>query len=62
MESFLLSLDRKRKIRMLEDALKEDKWTIFKEFSKIFLDAPVNEGGLETEVVEGIFRRYQKSY
>ena len=36
MESFLLSLDRKRKIRMLEDALKEDKWTIFKEFSKIF--------------------------
>ena len=62
MESFLLSLDRKRKIRMLEDALKEDKWTIFKEFSKILLDAPVNEGGLETEVIEGIFRRYQKSY
>ena len=62
MESFLLSLDRKRKIRMLEDALKEDKWTIFKEFSKILLDTPVNEGGLETEVVEGIFRRYQKSY
>jgi hypothetical protein len=62
MESFLLSLDRKRKIRMLEDALKEDKWTIFKEFSKILLDTPVNEGGLETEVVEGIFRRYQKTY
>ena len=62
MESFLLSLDRKRKIRMLEDALKEDKWSIFKEFSKVLLEAPVNEGGLETEVVEGIFRRYQKSY
>ena len=62
MESFLLSLDRKRKIRMLEDALKEEKWTIFKEFSKVLLDAPVKEGGLETEVVEGIFRRYQKSY
>ena len=62
MESFLLSLDRKRKIRMLEDALKEDKWPIFKEFSKVLLDAPVKEGGLETEVIEGIFRRYQKSY
>ena len=62
MESFLLSLDRKRKIRMLEDALKEDKWTIFKEFSKVLLDAPVNKGGLETEVVERIFRKYQKSY
>jgi|TARA_R110000824_G_scaffold284686_1_gene472930 hypothetical protein len=62
MESFLLSLDRKRKIRMLEDALKEDKWSIFKEFSKVLLEAPVNEGGLETEVIEGIFRRYQKSY
>jgi len=62
MESFLLSLDRKRKIRMLEDALKEDKWSIFKEFSKVLLDALVNEGGLETEVIEEIFRRYQKSY
>ena len=62
MESFLLSLDRKRKIRMLEDALKEDKWSIFKEFSKVLLDAPVSEGGLETEVIEEIFRRYQKSY
>ena len=62
MESFLLSLDRKRKIRMLEDALKEDKWSIFKEFSKVLLDAPVKEGGLETEVIEEIFRRYQKSY
>jgi len=62
MESFLLSLDRKRKIRMLEDALKEDKWSIFKEFSKVLLDAPVKEGGLETEVIEEIFRRYQKTY
>ena len=62
MESFLLSLDRKKQIKMLEDALKEEKWTIFKEFSKVLLDAPVKEGGLETEVVEGIFRRYQKSY
>ncbi len=62
MESFLLSLDRKRKIRMLEDALKEDKWSIFKEFSKVLLDTPVKEGGLETEVIEGIFRKYQKSY
>ena len=62
MENFLLSLDRKRKIRMLEDALKEDKWSIFKEFSKVLLDAPVKEGGLETEVIEEIFRRYQKSY
>jgi len=62
MENFLLSLDRKRKIRMLEDALKEDKWSIFKEFSKVLLDAPVKEGGLETEVIEEIFRRYQKTY
>ena len=62
MESFLLSLDRKRKIRMLEDALKEDKWAIFKEFSKVLLEASVQEGGLETEVIEGIFRRHQKSY
>ena len=62
MESFLLSLDRKRKIRMLEDALKEDKWPIFKSLAKVLLDAPVNKGGLETEVIEEIFKRYQKTY
>ena len=62
MENFLLSLDRKRKIKMLEDALKEDKWSIFKSLSKVLLDAPINKGGLETEVIEGIFKRYQKTY
>tara|TARA_R110002020_G_scaffold357600_1_gene569949 strand:- start:662 stop:850 length:189 start_codon:yes stop_codon:yes gene_type:complete len=62
MENFLLSLDRKRKIRMLEDALKEDKWSIFKSLSKVLLDAPLNKGGLETEVIEEIFKRHQKTY
>jgi len=62
MEKFLLSLDRKRKIRMLEDALREDKWSIFKSLSKVLLDTPLNEGGLETEEVHRIFRKYQKQY
>ena len=29
MENFLLSLDRKRQIKMLEDALKEDRFDVF---------------------------------
>jgi len=62
MKNFLLSLDRKRKIRMLEDALKEDQWSIFKDLSKVLLDTPLNKGGLETEVIEEIFKKYQKTY
>ena len=41
MKHFLLSLDRERKIKMLEDALKEDKWSIFKDLSKMLLDTPL---------------------
>ena len=36
MESFLLSLDRKRKIRMLEDALKKTNGQSLKNFLKFY--------------------------
>ena len=62
MESFLLSLDRKKQIKMLEDALKEDRFDIFKTLSKVLLDAPLDKGGVSTDVVSEIFRRYQKTY
>ena len=62
MESFLLSLDRKKQIKMLEDALKEDRFDIFKTLSKVLLDAPLDKGGVPTEVVSEIFKKYQKTY
>ena len=62
MENFLLSLDRKKQIKMLEDALLEDRFDIFKNLSKILLDAPIDKGGLPTDVVSDIFKKYQKTY
>ena len=62
MESFLLSLDRKKQIKMLEDALKEDRFDIFKTLSKVLLDAPLDKGGIPTDVVSEIFKKYQKTY
>ena len=62
MENFLLSLDRKKQLKMLEDALKEDRFDIFKTLSKVLLDAPLDKGGVSTEEVQRIFKRYQKTY
>jgi len=62
MENFLLSLDRKKQIKMLEDALKEDRFDIFKTLSKVLLDAPLDRGGITTEDIQRIFRRHQKNY
>ena len=62
MENFLLSLDREKQIKMLEDALKEDRFDIFKTLSKVLLDAPLDKGGVPTEDVQRVFKRYQKSY
>ena len=62
MESFLLSLDRKKQIKILEDALKEDRFDIFTSLSKVLLDAPTNKGGVPTEVIEELFKKYQKTY
>ena len=62
MENFLLSLDREKQIKMLEDALKEDRFDIFTSLSKVLLDATLDEGGMPTELIEELFKKYQKTY
>ena len=60
MKNLLLEIPKEKKIRMLEDALRENKFSIFMEMSRIFLDEPLNKGGLETETVRGIFKKHNK--
>tara|TARA_R110002020_G_scaffold117778_1_gene269214 strand:- start:841 stop:1029 length:189 start_codon:yes stop_codon:yes gene_type:complete len=60
MENFLLGIPKEKQIRMLEDALRENKFNIFIELSKVLLDAPLNKGGLESETVRGIFDKHNK--
>ena len=62
MENFLLSLDREKQIKMLEDALKEDRFDIFTSLSKVLLDATLDEGGMPTELIEELFKKHQKTY
>ena len=60
MKNFLLTIPKEKQIRMLEDSLRENKFSIFLELSKILLDAPLNNGGLESEIVRGIFEKHNK--
>ena len=60
MKNLLLGIPKEKKIRMLEDSLRENKFSIFMEMSRIFLDVPLNKGGLETEIVRDIFKKHNK--
>ena len=60
MRNFLLEIPKEKQIRMLEDALRENKFSIFIELSKILLDAPLNKGGLKSETVRGVFEKHNK--
>lgn len=57
-KTMILNFPREIKIQCLKDALKQGKTGIFFGLSKILLDAPLNEGGLETEIIEAIHQEY----
>ena len=43
---------------LLEDSLKEDEFGVFLNLSKVLLDAPLSEGGISTEEIEEIRKKY----
>lgn len=51
-KEFILSLPTETKVKLLEDC---DSVARFFQISQIFLDAPLDEGGLPTEVIEQAF-------
>lgn len=51
-EKFILSLPEETKLKLLRDC---DSVGRFFQISQIFLDAPLDEGGLPTEVIEREF-------
>jgi len=57
-QQMILNFPREIKIQCLKDALEQDKFGVFMGLSKILLDAPLNEGGLETEVIEQIHNEH----
>lgn len=54
----ILGFPREKKIDLLRDALDQGEYGIFFGLSKILLDAPISEGGIESEVIEQVHKEY----
>ncbi|MFA5395153.1 MAG: hypothetical protein WC346_03960 [Methanogenium sp.] len=57
-KEMILNFPREIKIQCLKDALAQGEFGVFLGLSKILLDAPLNVGGLESEVIEQIHKEY----
>jgi len=53
-----LSMDREIKLNLLEDALKEKEYGHFFKLQKWLLDAPISQGGIETDAIKEIANKY----
>jgi hypothetical protein len=56
--AMILGFPREIKIQCMKDALEQDNFGMFMGLSKVFLDAPISEGGIETEVIKKIHDDY----
>ena len=54
----VLGLPIDMKLDLLETALSKGEFGVFMKFAQILLDAPLSEGGVQTEVIEDIRRKF----
>tara|TARA_R100001132_G_C3250503_1_gene77845 strand:+ start:624 stop:827 length:204 start_codon:yes stop_codon:yes gene_type:complete len=57
-EKFILAQSRDTKIRWLTELLKEGNFAGWFMLTKILLKYPIHKGGIETEVIDNIFHKY----
>ena len=57
-KEWFLSLPEETKLGILEDSLKEKEFGIFMAMTKILLDAPIQTGGISTEKIEEVRKKY----
>ena len=57
-KDWVLGLPKEMKLMVLEDSLKENEFGVFLNLSKVLLDAPLSEGGISTEEIEEIRKKY----
>lgn len=55
---WLLSLPEEIKLDALEDYLKQDMFAEFMIITKLLLDTPIQSGGISTEKIEAIRKKY----
>lgn len=57
-KEWFLNLPKEMKLKLLEDSLKQDEFGIFMGITKILLDEPISGGGIATEEIEEIRKKY----
>lgn len=57
-KEWFLSLDREIKIKLLEDMLKDGEFHMAFQASLVLLDAPISQGGIESETISAVFDRH----
>ena len=57
-KEWFFSLPKETKLDILEDSLKENKFGIFLAMTKVLLDAPIQGGGISTEEIEEVRKKY----
>ena len=57
-KEWFLSLPEETKLDVLEDSLKKNEFGIFMAMTKILLDAPIQNGGISTEKIEEVRKKY----
>ena len=55
---WVLSLPYEVKIELLDDCCKDNEFGYFIALSKILLAAPISEGGVSTENIEAVRKKY----
>ncbi len=58
----ILRFPREIKIQCMKDALEQNNFGMFVSLSRVFLDAPLNAGGIETETIEKIYNDHLNSH
>ena len=57
---WVLTLSEEQKIMFLEDMLKEQKYGMAFEFMDVLLKAPISEGGVSTDLINDVWKKYVK--
>ena len=57
---WVLTLSEEDKIMFLEDMIKEQKYGMAFEFMDVLLKAPISDGGVSTDLINDIWKKYVK--
>jgi hypothetical protein len=57
---WVLTLSEEDKIMFLEDMLKQQKYGMAFEFMDVLLKAPISEGGVSTDLINDVWKKYVK--